>query len=1107
MKQNFTLYLVIAFMLMGSGVYAQAGQGFYNTTNWRFSNPKQFGFTVLDVDYFDNNTALAVGSDGGIAKTTDGGSNWTYGPFTFYSAANVLQKPSFSDVHFVTADVAYAVGSSGCMAKTTDGGATWNFVITPLFNRGRNINSVWFINKDVGYIGGQHNTPDSLPKLYFTRDGGSTWDSIAAPMGGKSRIGYVNNPNLPPVITDVTAKDKEIYRIEFINDSTGYICGSGLSTYYPYISANSTTCAANTTTTVSGAHHASLVWKFTSGVLTDYSTSKERLGYSGIPTGTLTCTSRFASLSNTTQTYKAMNIVDDSTIVLLSFNNNIVLKIHTGKNDSTQNIAVAGLYEKGKYETLNFPYPPDDVPIPPTQTLFASNPYQIRKAANGKLFAAANSGAMWTSVDTGRTWVREASLPQGSNYSTLGTWALDIAPNGKFLSMGSLGVVADSVPGSVWRSNYVTTPLSASYSKMDFVDCNNGIVTGSSNITVTEDGGKTWIDKNRPDFASSYYNINGFAYPSLTRAYFAVSNGVVYFSPDKGTTLDPIFADPAMQMYDIATVGNDSLWAVGYSSYAVPAAQRTSKVFRSVDAGVNWTEYSGFPVGTLAPAFYDIEFPTSLVGYAAGTKDTVYKTIDGGVTWDKLPLPTPDVTPQITYTDLFALDANTVFLTGNGYPRKVVFKTTDGGATWTDISSNILTLGGGNLNGVLMHDLNNGYVVSPGGVLYKTTDGGTSWSIDIAPTASLFTAMAFAPKTVPAGIAMQNRRLFVAGPNISGAPIMEYGDSTNISVNTTEVITNANCTNASGGSIVINTTGGIAPYSYSINNGTFQSENNFTGLTQGEYTIAIKDAFCGLLTKKVTIAYDNNLVVTTAPNDTTVCSGAPVQLLATAPAGTSFVWSPATGLSASNINNPIATVDNNIVYTVTATLGTCIQTAVVNLETKAGPTVNAGADKTIVEGESVTLDGSGSTAGITSILWSPAASLSNAASLTPIAKPATTTVYTLTVKDNNNCTSSDQATVTVLPYCIKVLNAFTPNGDGINEKWIVTNGSSCTTQIAAKVYNRYGNLVYSNDNYTNNWDGTYKGKPIPDGTYYYVLIYKLINNKIINLKGDVTILR
>lgn len=87
------------------------------------------------------------------------------------------------------------------------------------------------------------------------------------------------------------------------------------------------------------------------------------------------------------------------------------------------------------------------------------------------------------------------------------------------------------------------------------------------------------------------------------------------------------------------------------------------------------------------------------------------------------------------------------------------------------------------------------------------------------------------------------------------------------------------------------------------------------------------------------------------------------------------------------------------------------------------------------------------------------------------------------------------------------MNAFTPNGDGFNDRWLVTSGGSCTQQVIAKVFNRYGEMVYSNENYNNDWDGKYKGKAVPDGTYYYVLQYRLINGNSIPVKGDVTILR
>jgi gliding motility-associated-like protein len=87
------------------------------------------------------------------------------------------------------------------------------------------------------------------------------------------------------------------------------------------------------------------------------------------------------------------------------------------------------------------------------------------------------------------------------------------------------------------------------------------------------------------------------------------------------------------------------------------------------------------------------------------------------------------------------------------------------------------------------------------------------------------------------------------------------------------------------------------------------------------------------------------------------------------------------------------------------------------------------------------------------------------------------------------------------------MDAFSPNGDGINDRWNAANGTSCTRQIYVKVYNRYGGLIYRNDNYNNEWDGTYNGKPAADGTYYYVITYMLINGKSVQLTGNVTILR
>jgi gliding motility-associated-like protein len=86
------------------------------------------------------------------------------------------------------------------------------------------------------------------------------------------------------------------------------------------------------------------------------------------------------------------------------------------------------------------------------------------------------------------------------------------------------------------------------------------------------------------------------------------------------------------------------------------------------------------------------------------------------------------------------------------------------------------------------------------------------------------------------------------------------------------------------------------------------------------------------------------------------------------------------------------------------------------------------------------------------------------------------------------------------------MDAFTPNGDGINDRWLITNGN-CLTSAKAQVFNRYGAKVFESNDYKNDWDGTYNGKPLPDGTYYYKIYFKLVSGKEVFLTGDVTILR
>lgn len=92
--------------------------------------------------------------------------------------------------------------------------------------------------------------------------------------------------------------------------------------------------------------------------------------------------------------------------------------------------------------------------------------------------------------------------------------------------------------------------------------------------------------------------------------------------------------------------------------------------------------------------------------------------------------------------------------------------------------------------------------------------------------------------------------------------------------------------------------------------------------------------------------------------------------------------------------------------------------------------------------------------------------------------------------------------LTVVPAGITIPNAFTPNGDGINDTWNITNLNSYP-KVTVEIMNRYGTRVYISSGYSAPWDGYSNGVPVPFGVYYYLI--KGIDNT--SLSGYITVLR
>lgn len=237
----------------------------------------------------------------------------------------------------------------------------------------------------------------------------------------------------------------------------------------------------------------------------------------------------------------------------------------------------------------------------------------------------------------------------------------------------------------------------------------------------------------------------------------------------------------------------------------------------------------------------------------------------------------------------------------------------------------------------------------------------------------------------------------------------------------------------------------------------------------------------------------NNGTVTAAPSTGTITGW-----LSSTNGGAS--WTP---IANSTSTQTFSSLLQNTLYEMIVKSGSCPADTSnsVGITVLPLPTVDAGSDTTIQPGQSVTLTGGGSG----TPFWIPGATLNNPTIYTPIATPTASTSYILVVTDQYSCMNADTVLVNVIQPAFNgiVSNYFTPNNDGVNDTWYIQSIKNFPGNEVS-VYNMYGQLVYNQKDYQNDWKGTFNGQDLPDGTYYYVL--KIVNPDKVE-KGSIDIIR
>lgn len=140
--------------------------------------------------------------------------------------------------------------------------------------------------------------------------------------------------------------------------------------------------------------------------------------------------------------------------------------------------------------------------------------------------------------------------------------------------------------------------------------------------------------------------------------------------------------------------------------------------------------------------------------------------------------------------------------------------------------------------------------------------------------------------------------------------------------------------------------------------------------------------------------------------------------------------------------------------------------------------------------------------------WTPQMTLNDPFIFNPLATPQQTTTYTVTMTNDSGCTKIMQVTVRVTVITcddthVYIPNAFSPNGDMVNDTWNVRSLNLESYQLT--VYNRWGNEVFKTQSQDLSWDGTYKGQKVPLGSFGYYFEGLCIGGEIIRRKGNVTV--
>jgi photosystem II stability/assembly factor-like uncharacterized protein len=352
------------------------------------------------------------------------------------------------------------------------------------------------------------------------------------------------------------------------------------------------------------------------------------------------------------------------------------------------------------------------------------------------------------------------TTPPGDGGAILGLWFLGSSPaSAQGWAVGQGGKILHTTNGGTnWTSQ--NSNVAVDLQDVCFVNGEQGYAVGNAGTLLgTTNGGKTWRPQSTVHPTQTLHAV---AFSSPSNGYAVGTGGLILRTADGGNTWDDRIHPDQETLFDVDTAGGFKVWAVGaaacllvsaddgntWSRQELPGAElpfpdeisfnqiqavdfvdstrgwivgASGLMFRTRDGGSSWERLRMGSASDSQPSYIDVKFVSATLGWVTTTDGRFFRTSDGGLNWQEEFLPSGGLLLQT----IAATSANTVWVGGTG---GVVFASQDASSGPGGTYDFNLTGAFAHLNDVHFPSRTTGYAVGEFGTVLRSTDGGRNWS-------------------------------------------------------------------------------------------------------------------------------------------------------------------------------------------------------------------------------------------------------------------------------------------------------------------------------------------------------------------------------------------